>query len=289
MKLTKGKISKLYNKKSQSLKKYKKLKSSYKKRTFRNKRKVNLARKSLKKLHYRKYRGGEGDDNDTPKDNTNETINTVTADQPISNNTTENPVTETSDKSNEGVLDIPIQPTEKISTSDVVDETDKGDTETSDNSEGVLDIPIQPTEKVADTVTEEPTDNSTEGVLDVPIQPTEKVDDTVTEEPIDITENANTNKEPTNTTDQSSQELTLTTGDVADKSNTELINSFKTIANYIADTVSEKVSMSQSGEKPQEGFEAVNKAAKTMASSGGSKFKKTRCFRLTKKNKTRHL
>ena len=42
MKLTKGKISKLYNKKRQSLKKHKKLKSSYKKRTFRNKRKVNF-------------------------------------------------------------------------------------------------------------------------------------------------------------------------------------------------------------------------------------------------------
>ena len=66
------------------------------------------------------------------------------------------------------------------------------------------------------------------------------------------------------------------------------MNSFKTIANYIGDVVAEKVSTAQSGEKPQNGFAAVNKAATTIGSSGGSKFKKTRRFRLTKKNKTRH-
>ena len=56
MKLTKGKISKLYNKKRQSLKKkLNKRKSSSKKRTFRRKH-INLARKSLK----RPYKGGLG-------------------------------------------------------------------------------------------------------------------------------------------------------------------------------------------------------------------------------------
>ena len=257
MKLTKGKISRLYNKKKQSLKKHKKLKSSYKKRTFRNKRKVNLARKSLKRLHYRKYKGGEGESDDTPKDATTEqpvtNTDVDTTELPVTNtdiDTTEQPVTNTdndTNKSSEGVLDVPIQPAEKISDTDVENVTEKEDDE-------------------------EPTDTNEED-----------------EEPTDTNEDA---EEPTeteeDTSNQPSQEVTESTGDVGDKSNTELINSFKTIANYIADAVAEKVSISQSGEKPQEGFDAVNKAAETMATSGGSKFKKTRRFRLTKKNKTRH-
>jgi len=63
------------------------------------------------------------------------------------------------------------------------------------------------------------------------------------------------------------------------------------ITDVVADKVSEKVSSSQSGENQQDGFTAINKAAETIASSGGSsKFKKTRRFRLVKpQNKTRHL
>ena len=62
MKLTKGKISKLYNKKKQTMKKKaNKRKSSKKNRTFRRKQKVNLARKSLKRLRYKKLSGGTDD------------------------------------------------------------------------------------------------------------------------------------------------------------------------------------------------------------------------------------
>jgi hypothetical protein len=59
MKLTKGKINKLYKKKKQSLKKIKhknKIKNKSKRHTFRKHKKLNLARKSLKKL-----RGGADD------------------------------------------------------------------------------------------------------------------------------------------------------------------------------------------------------------------------------------
>jgi hypothetical protein len=53
MKLTKGKIAKLYNKKRQSLKKKGKSKrGSGKGRTFRQNRKVNLARRTMKRLSY---------------------------------------------------------------------------------------------------------------------------------------------------------------------------------------------------------------------------------------------
>ena len=62
MNLTKGKITKLYNKKRQTLKrKINKKKSSNKSKTFRRNRKINLARKSLKRFHNKKYRGGIGE------------------------------------------------------------------------------------------------------------------------------------------------------------------------------------------------------------------------------------
>ena len=74
MNLTKGKITKLYNKKRQTLKrKINKKKSSNKSKTFRRNRKINLARKSLKRFHNKKYGGGLGEGEDTMEvDNTGE-------------------------------------------------------------------------------------------------------------------------------------------------------------------------------------------------------------------------
>jgi len=54
MKLTKGKVSKLYNKKNQSIKRKYRKKIRKNKRTFRKNKKINLANKSLKK-----YKGGD--------------------------------------------------------------------------------------------------------------------------------------------------------------------------------------------------------------------------------------
>jgi hypothetical protein len=60
MKLTKGKISKLYNKKNQSFKKkINRKKGASKRKTFRKNKKYNLAKKTLKRF-YSKKRGGEG-------------------------------------------------------------------------------------------------------------------------------------------------------------------------------------------------------------------------------------
>jgi hypothetical protein len=60
MKLTKGKISKLYNKKNQSFKKkINRKKGASKRKTFRKNKKYNLAKKTLKRF-YSKKRGGQG-------------------------------------------------------------------------------------------------------------------------------------------------------------------------------------------------------------------------------------
>ena len=67
MKLTKGKLSKLYAKNRQSVKKNKKKRGSNKRKTFRKHKGINLANKTLKHLHFRKH-GGNGDsyiDNDS--------------------------------------------------------------------------------------------------------------------------------------------------------------------------------------------------------------------------------
>lgn len=63
MNLTKGKISKLHNKKKQSVKKYKKRAKTHKTKTLRRKHKsVNLVKSTLK--NYRVWFGGEGEGDD---------------------------------------------------------------------------------------------------------------------------------------------------------------------------------------------------------------------------------
>ena len=64
MKLTKGKISKIRNKKRQSVKKYKKGKKTNKSKTFRKRKSVNLHRNTLKKIM-----GGDGEDENGKDEN----------------------------------------------------------------------------------------------------------------------------------------------------------------------------------------------------------------------------
>ena len=71
------------------------------------------------------------------------------------------------------------------------------------------------------------------------------------------------------------------------------MESLDNVIDYISDSIAQKVSQnvssSQSGYKVQNGFNAVNTATGTMAMSGGKKFKKTRHFKLTNKNKTKRI
>jgi hypothetical protein len=70
----------------------------------------------------------------------------------------------------------------------------------------------------------------------------------------------------------------------------ELMNSLSNVVDYITDAVAQKVSLNvtsaQFGEKQQNGFDSINTAAEMMAKSGGKR-RKTRKFKLTKKNKTK--
>ena len=69
----------------------------------------------------------------------------------------------------------------------------------------------------------------------------------------------------------------------------ELSQALDTVVEYITDKVAAKVSQNISGttsEGQQNGFDALNTAAETMASSGGRK-RKTRRFKLVNKNRTK--
>jgi hypothetical protein len=77
MKLTKGKIAKLFNKQKQSLKKRKNRKYSYNHRTFRNKNNFNLHNNTLKQIVY-EQRGANDDPEDESKSETNGETNDTT-------------------------------------------------------------------------------------------------------------------------------------------------------------------------------------------------------------------
>ena len=264
MKLTKSKISKLYNKTRQSLKRYKKRKSSYKKRTFR-KRKINLARKSLKRFNYKTHKGGWGEV-DTPKEElTNKSI-----DQPV----VEMPYQSTTDQSfdettYQPVAETPYQPTTEQS----FDETPYQPT----TEQPFEETPYQP---VAETPYQPTTDQP---LAETPYQPT--TDQPFEETPYQPTTDQHFDKSPY-------EPVTQTTSEGIENIPTEElpVKNLEHVANYIADLVADKVSNISLGEKPQEGFQAINKAVETMSSSGGSiKTRKTRKFRLNNKNKSRHM
>jgi hypothetical protein len=247
MKLTKGKISKLYNKKKQSLKKVKKNgKKNSKKKTFRRKRGFNLANKSLKKSNYKKVRGGaentdskeNTDTNGNPKDDDISQANSL---EKKTNEVT--PVEETSSALEEANKETV---TAAATTADTAAETPDAAAAADDAAE------TPAAAAAADDATETPAaDDAATADAEKPQQVEEPPQQSVT----DI-----------------SQSLT---------------NVVDYISNKIAEKVSQQVSSGQSEENIQNGFNSVNAAAVTMALGG--KKRKTRRFKLTNKNKTKHM
>jgi hypothetical protein len=115
MKLTKGKLSKIRNKKNQSAKRFKKTGKGRKTKTFRKRRALNLHNTSLKK-----YNGGQGAK--TPE-NESKIEPTKPDEVPSTADVVDEPVSPTTD-----VVDEPVLPTSDVinepvpTTTDVVDE-----------------------------------------------------------------------------------------------------------------------------------------------------------------------
>ena len=228
MKLTKGKISKLYNIKKQTIKRVRKPKISNKRRTFRNKKNFNLARKTIKNFNYNKYKGGNNENNIPKEENIISNIN-------------------------------PIMNTHIKQEPEVVEE--------------------EPTLIEEPEVVEEPALIEEEPeVVEEPTLIEEEPE--VVEKPTLIEEEPEVVEEPNE----------LVSEDVPSKQ--ELIESLTNVVDYITDSVAEKVSQNVTSEQyedtPQDGFDTINKTINVMASSGGSRFKRTKRFRLVNRNKTRY-
>ena len=281
MKLTKGKIRKLYNKRNQTLKKYKNKKTSYEKKTFRNKKQLNLARKTLKRFAYEKPRGGANEV--APKDKSKGFFSFLGRKAKPKNSTTlEN-------------AKPPAQVTEDI-------KTPAADIAITTNVEPTTDTPVTPvavepitTDQSAITTTDQPITTTDQPAIATTVEPAITTDTPVAVEPA-VTESVST------TTDTPvAVERAITAVEPTVKEDTknipsseipssEITNSLSKVTNYfanvIADKVSQNISATNNGDKLQDGFVSVNKATEKMASSGGKKYKKTKRFRLTH-NKTR--
>jgi hypothetical protein len=147
MKLTKGKLSKIRNKKNQSAKRFKKTGKGSKTKTFRKRRALNLHNTSLKK-----YKGGQ-ESKSTEKDSK---VNESTKpDEALT--TTDVVVPPTTDVV--GATDVVVPPT-----TDVVGATDVVETPTT-NVVGATDVVETPTTNVVDEPAEEiiPPPDSGEG------------------------------------------------------------------------------------------------------------------------------
>ena len=235
MKLTKGKISRLYNKKKQTFKKPKK-RLSRKRKTLRNRKHLNLARRTLKRQPNKK-RGGS-DENMTP-----------------------------------------IKGEEQDKDQDHDQHSTTGEQEHNIDPSIIEDLKMdeqEPTiEQDQPTVAPELHEQSTEEQPTVApeLQDEERhvtIQEPIEEEPSPVEENY---------VEEKPEEI------LNQEPNSALVQSISQVVDYVANTVADKVServmSGQSGENIQNGFQSVNVAARNMA-TGGSRFKRTRKFRLSK-------
>ena len=310
MKLTKGKIRKLYNKRNQTLKKYKNKKTSYEKKTFRNKKQLNLARKTLKRFAYEKPRGGANEvapkdkskgffsflgrkakpidptksttlENAKPQAQVTEDIKTPAADIAITT-TTDQPIT----------TDTPVTPVTPVAVEPAITTTDQPIT-TDQPAITTTDQPAITTTDQPAVTTDQPAVTTDQPTTDQPAV-TESVsittDQPITDQPA-ITESVSTTTDqpPTTAVEPTVKEDTKNIPS-SEIPSSEITNSLSKVTNYFANVIADKVSQNISAintkDKLQDGFVSVNKAAEKMASSGGKKYKKTKRFRLTH-NKTR--
>ena len=280
MKLTKGKITKLYNKKRQSFKKPKGKKLSNKRRTFRNKKHLNLARKTLKRHNYKK-RGGNISQ-EIPLE-TRPLINSGTSYK----STIDNVVNPTDKVNPVDTEDNAVKPTDKVTTpvdteDNVVSPTDEVTTpvDTEENAVNPTDEDTTPvnTEEKKDNVTDEDTTVDTEENVEQPTeQAAENSDKETTNEPTELAPFS-----------QPAPKVPLTLEDAL-KPVAELFA--ESLAEPVANLVAEKLKPQEISAEPNP-FESVTETAQQLASqnkNGGSKIKKSKKFRLTKKNKTKKM
>ena len=301
MKLTKGKISKLYNKKRQSFKKnINKKRSASKRKTFRKNKKFNLAKKTLRRYNSKK-RGGEGPNEDPKVENEPVVSEAVVTPDPSV------PAAETV-VSEEVVAPAAETVTEEVVPATKVDVNELPDTsgsneELSEPSTASGDAPPVTGEDVpvtkVDVNTLPDTSAANEGLSEPSPPPTFEPTSAVQDEQKETTNISGSEEQgqnPSETTPQveentgasvkSEQEIDIPSPQ-SDKGQ-KINNAIKILADALSEEVAKKVILKEdaisSGKQVQDGFESVATAAETM--SGGKK-NKSRKFRLTNKRKSR--
>ena len=322
MKLTKGKISKLYNKKRQSFKKnINKKRSASKRKTFRKNKKFNLAKKTLRRYNSKK-RGGEGPNEDPKVENepvVSESVvtpdpsapaaETVVSEEvvaPAAETVTEEVVAPAAETVTEEVV-----PATKVDVNELPD-TSGSNEELSEPSTASGDAPPVTGEDVpvtkVDVNTLPDTSAANEGLSEPSppptFEPTSAVQDeqkettniSVSEEEGQQVQQVQQGQNPSEITPQveentgasvkSEQEIDIPSPQ-SDKGQ-KINNAIKILADALSEEVAKKVILKEdaisSGKQVQDGFESVATAAETM--SGGKK-NKSRKFRLTNKRKSR--
>jgi len=288
MKLTKGKITKLYknkNKKQTLKKKVNKKNTKSNSKTFRRKRKVNLARKSLKKFN---YNGGDAPVSPKTPDfetNENETMDsdTIVKDVELADKRELNDMGE---KENV-IIDERVKEAENALAST---EEEKKPIQLNDNivpekesePQNVVDI-IEPTEQ-----TKSQEENNEFVVTETPVAE-EDTEGNITPRP---DKESNEDKKDEAVSQPEVQQEDINEGkegeipieppvveEVAETSS--LPKAFDEVVDFLTDKVAERVKQDMNEGAQQNGFESVNNASETMANKGGAK-KGTRKFRLVK-------
>jgi hypothetical protein len=320
MNLTKGKISKLYSKKKQSLKRNKNKRGhSGKSKTFRKNKRVNLARKSLKRLHFKENKGGGVNDNELPKETTdNKQVDDYVANSaskaepsPVIGSPFKSPPETSTEPSFESPEFSDAPPSESSS---AADETSPTVEETTPTAEETPPSPsVDPTvEETLPTVEETPpiveetppaveeTPPTVEETTPAPEETTPTVEETtpiVEETPpaAEETPLAPDVTPPSPSVDPTVDEPTASPTVVESTNNDdpELASAINNVVSLITEKVTKKVSEevnANSVDAAQNGFKEIDETARIMGSSGGGKKpkpNKSRKFKLMRKNKTR--
>lgn len=283
MKLTKGKITKLYNKKRQTLKKKNNKKIRQRGRTFRGKRPMNLARRTLKNFSYTK--GGEGklDEEAMTGDGLQEVVGQGTdrvrqESVPLEDSST----LETNEEASDNNVNDNISVSEEES--DVKKILDQNNTyleEWSSSEKATTDsAKIEPETQIKEDTQQEPEFEPESETEPEPESETEIQSDPEPESETEIQPESETEIQP-ELESRSSQ-------------NVDVIQALNTVVDHIVDIATEKVTenmeaKSQTSQLSDDGFESVSAAAETMANSneggvGGGKSRRKR-MRLTKKTR----
>jgi len=285
MKLTKGKISKILNKKKQSRKKPNNKKRKLDKntknaRTFRRKRSVNLSNKTFKNLHLNKSKGGEGKDTTNSKKSEVETFEQ----QPVETTSTTTTSTPMELEQNE------IKPVETV---------EEQPTSTTTSTPMETDNDVKPVEEVSESQT---TPMETNDEVE-PLETVETVEEDPTSTPMtteDIFKPDENDEEgdpslstPTPSTPMLIEDDVKQFENVDKKYNDELpedvSKSINTVMDFVTSKIANKINInipSNEGESNiQNGFNAVNEATEQMASSQTQNAGRKQKFRLTKKSR----